>query len=245
MNSLLAQSINSLPSPTVILREALAIYRQRFSTFVGTMIIRELMMIFLIVALVLLARNYPPSLFLFFILFAILFVIAVFISQCWGEVALIYAIKDSEEKIGVIELYQWAWEKAISYSWLFLLRFLIIIFGFLLFLIPGIIFSVWFSFAGFVLINEDLKGLNALWRSREYVKGRWLSVFWRLFFISVLSLLISWVISWVVIFIFGFFRIPFLSEIGNLIAMIFLFPLSTAYNFLLYDKLRFLKEEKN
>ena len=45
--------------------------------------------------------------------------------------------------------------------------------GFVFFIVPGVIFSIWLSFSVLILIVENEKGTNALVRSKEYVKGRW------------------------------------------------------------------------
>jgi competence protein ComGC len=86
----------------------------------------------------------------------------------------------------------------------------------------------------FILIAEDLTGMNALLKSREYVKGKWGGVFWRLFFMGVLSLIISSVlnlISWLL-------QIPF-----GLIITLFWVPLAMTYSFLIYSNLKSLKGE--
>lgn len=53
--------------------------------------------------------------------------------------------------------------------------------GFILFIIPGLIFTVWYAFVGFTLVIEGAKGFNALRASKALVVGRWWSILWRLF----------------------------------------------------------------
>lgn len=45
--------------------------------------------------------------------------------------------------------------------------------GFLLFIIPGIIVTVWFMFASYAVIFEDKRFVDALNYSRSLVQGRW------------------------------------------------------------------------
>jgi len=83
--------------------------------------------------------------------------------------------------------------------WVSIISALAIIGGALLFIIPGIIFSIWFSFALYSVILDEQKGIEALKHSKSLVKGRWWQVFWRLlvpgiFFTGVL-LIAQWVIS--------------------------------------------------
>jgi len=62
--------------------------------------------------------------------------------------------------------------------------------GFLLFVIPGIVFTVWFCFAQFVLVREDLRGMDALLKSREYVRGKGGKVALRLLLVWAVTLLL-------------------------------------------------------
>lgn len=58
-----------------------------------------------------------------------------------------------------------------------LLRGLAILAGLLLFLIPGIIFSYWFSLAAFVYVDSELGPIEAMKRSRQLVKGKAAEIF--------------------------------------------------------------------
>jgi len=237
----------SLPGATAIFSQAWAIYKQRLGTFLGVKIISMLLTVVLIAV-------FAGSGFLFFsllylkfadvgivllILLAILFFIIIFIIQSWEQIALLYAIKDSQERIGVVESYRRGLDKIISYLWVSLLTVFITLGGFLLLIVPGIIFAVWFSLALFILIAEDLKGMNALLKSREYVKGKWGGVFWRLFFIVALDFIIYLVLA----LIFRLLKIPFGLEISRLIMGLFFTPLETTYLFLIYTNIKALKGE--
>ncbi len=180
-----AQTIFSLPGATAIFGQAWTIYKQRLGTFLGVMVIPMLVMIVVLaifagggfLSVSLLSSKFAAGGIGLLILLAILFFVIVFISQAWGQTALLYAVKDSQERIGVMESYRRGWHKIFSYWWVSLLAGFIIVGGFLLLIVPGIIFGVWFSLAMFILIAEDIKGMNALLKSREYVKGKWGSIF--------------------------------------------------------------------
>jgi Tfp pilus assembly protein PilE len=242
-----AQTISSLPGATAIFGQAWAIYKQRLGTFLGVMAIPMLIMIVLLAIVAgggllgvsLLSSKFAAGGIGLLILLAILFLVIIFISQAWGQTALLYAIKDSQERIGVIESYRRGWHKIFSYWWVTLLAGFITMGGFLLLIVPGIIFAVWFSLAMFILIAEDLKGMNALLKSREYVKGKWGGIFWRFFFIGAISL----IISLVPILIFSLLKIPFGSEISRFVIGLFLTPLVMTYSFLVYSNLKALKGE--
>lgn len=63
---------------------------------------------------------------------------------------------------------------------------LITLFGFLLFIIPGLIFLVWFSFAAIIAVIEG-KGVSAIKESKALVAGRFWPVAGRLFVLSILT----------------------------------------------------------
>lgn len=237
--------IASLPGAAAILAEAWAIYKQRLGTFLGVMIIPTLVTIVFTVAFAgggLLSFSLFSSTFtlgriaLFFLLLILIYVV-IFITQIWGQTALLYAVKDSHEKIGVVESYRRGWHKIFSYWWIGLLSALIILGGFFLLFVPGIIFAIWFSTAAFVLIAEDLRGMNALLKSKEYVKGNWDGVFWRFFFMAIIGLLLYLV----PFFVFASLDIPLASAISRWVVGLFLTPLAMTYSFLVYSHLRALK----
>jgi len=157
----------------------------------------------------------------------------------WGQTALLYAIKDSGEGIGIVESYRRGWHKILSFWWVSFLAGLIIMGGIFLLVVPGIIFMVWFSLAVFVLIAEDLKGMSALIKSKKYVKGRWGGVFWRLLFIGVLTFVITLVLG----YILGLLNISLITKNSGLIVGLFLAPLAMAYSFSVYSNLRSLRGE--
>jgi hypothetical protein len=73
-----------------------------------------------------------------------------------------------------------AWKNLWRYFLLSALLFLITLGGTILLIIPGIIFSIWFSFSGFVFIDQGLGIKASLSRSRQLFKGRFWSVYWRI-----------------------------------------------------------------
>lgn len=238
----------SLPKAVAMLNEAWSLYKPRLWTFLGITIIPGVVLagLFIVLAgggLLLGPVLFSPKLTALgvglLILFAILFVVTVLISQMWGQTALLSAIKDSRENIGIKEAYRRSWPKILSYWWVSLLASFVTVGGFLLFLIPGILFAVWFSLALFVFISEDVKGMNALLKSREYVRGRWWSIFWRFLFIGILFL----IVSLVPLLIFSVLKVPYLGEISRFAIGLFLTPLAMIYSFLIYDHLKKIKGE--
>ena len=65
-----------------------------------------------------------------------------------------------------------------------------IIGGFILFIVPGIIFTVWFAFATTLFVIYNLKGRSALIKSKSLVTGRFWSVALRLAIPYILYIII-------------------------------------------------------
>jgi hypothetical protein len=125
----------------------------------------------------------------------------------------------------------------LGYLWVGLLSLVIILVGFVLLIIPGIIVSVWLAFAGFILLIEGKTGLEALKASRQYVRGRWFPVAVRLLFFMIISILVS------MLFVFASVIIQESSgSIAGAVAAtlpgLFLPALGTAYAYSLYLTLR-------
>jgi hypothetical protein len=107
--------------------------------------------------------------------------------------------------------------------WIGFLSSFIIAGGFFLLVIPGIVFMVWFFFAQFILVDEDIHGMGALLKSREYVRGEWFNVGLRLLLVWAASLLIGMV-----------------PMAGPLLCLAF-FPFVMIFHYLIYRDLREMK----
>lgn len=76
-----------------------------------------------------------------------------------------------------------------SYFWLSILTAILVLLWTLLLVIPGIIFSIYYSFAVYAFFFEGRKGMDAIKRSKALVKGHWWPVAGRILGLS----LILWV----------------------------------------------------
>jgi len=244
----------SLLSATGLLKKSLDIYKQRFGVFIGIMIIPTIIsIIFSLInqkiwgpkpELFLLKIITGENLGLFIFLF-LLNLVFIFFLTSWSQAALVYAIKDSYEKIGIFEAYRRAWNKIFPYLWIFLLSEFIIFGGFIFLIIPGIIFAIWFSFGVFILISENLKGMDALLKSKEYIRGKFWTVFWYELILFILMSILAVVLSFILIIplkIIGLSKESINYIIINII-LIFSMPLFINYLFLLYNNLKTIKGE--
>jgi hypothetical protein len=237
----------SLPSASDILKEALEVYKRNLATLFGVTALSILMM----AAVIAIFGIGGPMLgmgLIFFnkaaggigasaLLFFVFFTVALSFIQVWMQASLIYTVKDDQELLNIKEAYIRGASKIVSYWWISFLLGIAVAIGGIFFIIPGIIFAVWFSMAMYVLIAEGLKGTKALSKSREYVKGHWWGVLWRVIFIGVAISLGYAIIG----LIFGVFGGHFTSYIILFILGVFVEPLVIAYMFRLYTHLKELK----
>lgn len=150
-------------------------------------------------------------------------IIAGSIAMVWGLAAFICAV--SSETLGIKDALEQGSQKIWSFIWIFTLLGFIIPGGFFLFIIPGIIFSIWFFFSQFILAQEEERGMNALLKSKEYVRGYWFDIFLRLFLIWLISAVIN--------------MIPIIGPIVSFFYM----PFMMIFTYLVYEDLKSVKGE--
>jgi len=235
-----------------LLKEAWGIYKARFKTFIGIVLIPMIMaIIFVGIAIAgALGRQFFNSLTMF--IFLIPLFLAMVIFQYWSQTSLIFAVKDIEENIGIKESYRRGWHKIRSIFWVGLLSGIIVMGGYLLLFIPGLIFGIWFSLALYIVIAEGTGGMNAILKSKEYVKGYWWEVFWRFLFLGLVLGGISLAFGlpgWIISVIAGLFKSALLSAAGAIFSFtgsmvaFLLAPLAVIYTFLVYKNLKTIKGE--
>lgn len=170
------------------------------------------------------------------------------------SIALVLAINGllKKEKIDMKAIYGASYSKIISYIWISILVTVAILGGTLLLIIPGIIFSIWFSFALYILILEGVRGTQALSASRELVKGYFWPVLWRWvapYFIFGLLLTIIFVIP---VYLIGLAlgnpmagfaaETPWWADLISSVLSILTVPLFTIIGVLIYNSLKKEKE---
>ena len=139
--------------------------------------------------------------------------------RCFG--AFLHAVVD--ERLGFSEALEKGSGIILPLIWVSVLTGFIIGGGFMLCIIPGIIFMVWFFFAQFILVEEDTRGMNAILKSREYVRGEWFNVALRLLLIWTATILTG--------------IIPLIGPLLN----IAFFPFVMIYHYLIFRDLKSVK----
>lgn len=74
----------------------------------------------------------------------------------------------------------WTWRHFLPLVWLGILTATITFGGFMLFIVPGVLFVVYSFFSTYVLITEDRRGMQAILRSIDLVRGAFWGLFGRL-----------------------------------------------------------------
>jgi len=165
---------------------------------------------------------------------ALAFGVIVFIVSLWIQVASVEAIDSGEERPNVSDLLSKSWPLILTYLLVAILAGLAILGGFILLIIPGFIFAVWFSFSTFTLVLENKRGVEALKASKALVAGRFGAVFGR-FFLLVLSLIgISIVAALVLAIMPETLRQILQSALSSYVIS----PLELIFAYLLYKELK-------
>ena len=167
-------------------------------------------------------HNYSLNLILIDVLLLLIGLFFCILLGLWARAALFFAVKEQEMKFK--EALSVSWNKIASFFWISLLVGLATLGGFILLIIPGIIFSVWFIFSLFIFISEGLKGTAALKRSKQLVKGIWWPILGRVIVLGILVLLISWI---------RFF--------GPIINIFFVSPFVIVFYYMLYEDVKRVK----
>lgn len=165
-----------------------------------------------------------PTFNLLSILLLLIGVLLLIIVNLWVQVALVYVVKEENTKASIKDLLMMVRGKIGPYFWVMLLKGLACLAGFVLFIIPGIILSVWFNFAQYAFVMEDKRGVQALVRSRELVKGYWWSMLGRLLLLVAAAALVS-----------------SMSKVGFFLNSLFVVPFGVIYLYVIYEDLKRVK----
>ncbi len=182
--------------------------------------------------------------------FSVFYLLALFF-QVWGYVALLVVITNNEEKISFREAFKRSLRKIHSYLWVTILYVALFLGGLIFFVVPAVLFALWFIFSFFILVAENEKGMNALLKSREYVRGHWWRIFGKIFsfvFLAIVSCVI-FLLPAGLAFKFSDFSFPLIAflifyfSIFMALVTFILVPTGQIYAFLIYKHLKEIKKD--
>lgn len=236
----------NIKDPVSLFSEAFTIYKERFKYLIGILLIFILAMVpvWVVIGARMLveefsrATNYGFSMvnvvFLLLGLGALALSIYINIS---AKATLFLYFKKFKETPKIKDLFH---EGRTKYFWpLFIVNILVFLFVFLwslLLIIPGIIFGVYYSFAGWTLIFEGYQGRKALQRSKELVKGYWWAVLVRYaaLYLAIFVVLLLFDVVAAIVQVEAFqMGVSTIKQIVSLLIT----PLFFAYSYLLYKEL--------
>lgn len=220
----------SLPSPLALLAQSWQFYRRHLWSLVKLIILPSLFTILLVAImalLVVLATNLSSWQWVVLVPTLIIGLIGVIIMSLLGYASLVYFLGHASDYTGILPLWRTVWP-LIGKFWLTqLLSGLITIFGFILLIVPGIIFLTRYVFVPFIVVLDRKFGREALNVSTSLVKGR----FWAIFGRGLVISLFSWTFGFLVT------RVDQPVIVGLLQILLYLTvaPLTTIYFYHLYQ----------
>lgn len=233
----------SLPPASKMLWRSFSFYAEHWHVIVGIALIP-----ILIAGPNILFGEYIPAL-------AILITVLAAVVGFLARLAMFNVVAEEGDPAGgIIGAYKNGWQILIPFVWVSALLTLTTLGGFFLFIVPGVLLSIWLSMSFYAFIIEGQRGVSALTASWYYVKGYWLPVFWRFLFLGIIvgvaGLLINFVVavpSFFVALEHGTTGAPEYSPLGQLINLLFnhavASPLYIIYAYILYQSLRAVKNK--
>lgn len=149
------------------------------------------------------------------------------------QIALLKSYKHPYDKIEANELMSLKDPHLKDKIWKLVLTYLIyialIVLLLILLVIPGIIFMVYWYFFAYVVLDQGLSGMDALKKSKEYIKGHW----WKTFALFVIAAVLSGVVSSIVSGISSSDQLlgGFLMAIGSGLISVYFGYVAVAYYF--------------
>ncbi len=167
------------------------------------------------------AKQKALMIFLAIIFFLVSIILSIIIGS-WSQTLVYQAVYQAGKgkPLSIKKILQLAWKKWPAYFLATLFSTFLIILGFILLIIPGIILAVWFFFIPYVVVIEKAGAVQALKRSKQLVEGHFWGVLGRLALIFLISILLASILVK-------------LSFIGSLVNF-FLSPLWMVVGYLIY-----------
>jgi hypothetical protein len=155
------------------------------------------------------------------IIFFLVFIILSVIIGSWSQTLVYQAVYQAGKGklLSIKEVLRLAWKKWPAYFLATLLSTFLIILGFILLIVPGIILVVWFFFIPYVVVIEKTGAVQALKRSKKLVEGHFWGVLGRLALIFLISIFVGSILVKIGLIgpIANFLLSPFWMVVGYLI----------------------------
>lgn len=221
----------ALPNPLQLLSQSWQLYRSHWKTFIKLVSLSSLVLLLggLLLSLLFLVSvgqliQLPVFVWLPLLLIGTVFLVLV---AALTQMVLLLFINNPSQT-GLIPLIKQAWPWLLPFLLTKFLANLITSVGFLLLIVPGIIFWVRYIFVPFIIIAEGVSDKAALSQSSIYVKGKFWPILGRALVIILISVAVNLLSG----------QVRALTLPLSIVSVLFVAPLTTIYFFYLYQAVR-------
>lgn len=219
----------TIPTSKQALSDSWELYKKNWKSFTGLflLIYAGIIPVFIVAFIVVFAfsffHNQAPILAAIGIPLAIAAAIAVFIWAFLCSFSMVTLAIHAQEGMKAVPALRLTWRSLGKLLWTGIIYGLLVFLGYLLFIVPGIVLSIYWSFSFYVCLTENKSGYPALKRSRELIRG------------YVWTLIKRWVFWMYLALGFMIFSlIPLFGQIGSIIITVIYSPLGAIYFYALY-----------
>ena len=254
-----------LPGPGELLKESFSEYKKKYKFYLGILLLPFLVNVVPIILFmffmesissVLNSKRFDASLLIQYpaiIIGFFVWILALIVTSITSQSAILYSVTHAEEADLTIGS---SYKKGSKYIWQLLwigcISGLLVAGGMFLFAIPGIIFSVWFSFSALTLFDQNIKGSEALSKSKLYVQGYFWPILGRMFFMVLISFIAGFTVSSTVEFIGIFVSLAGIpkeitssfSQAMRSVVSYVVTPLGLIYWYKVYARMKEIKKEQ-
>lgn len=220
-------------SPTTLLQHAWSHVKSHFQLFATIYAVPAALGVFFVALFgseTKMANVEPSQMGIFFVSMIVIAVVNIMMG-----IAMIRAIS-SPETFTFQSAYGYAKQMFFPYLWVAILTGAAVMVGFILLIIPGIIFMVWFAFSYMVLLLENKRGTEALTASKSYVSGKWWAVFGRILFLALIMLIVSAAFGFIATMFGGASDV--VVSVITMLANFVLVPLAITYMYFMYQDVK-------
>lgn len=173
------------------------------------------------------------------------------LGSVWAIAAALEVITHPNEAIPVRSAYRRSFSRLFGFLLISLFTGFAVILGLVLFIIPGVVFAVWFSLSPFVYFAESVDYSEAIRKSKAYIAGHWWGVVGRYLLLAavvILATMLTSIIGFIAAFPVFQYSPPLATTLYGLydiVCSIALSLYSYSFSFALYEALRDLFNAKN
>ncbi len=239
----------TISSARVLLRESLKAFRSSAKTYLLLeLVVLPFHIVFGSVISYIFIRflsdknNLPDTshLVLYIFIITAIALLLIFI-QTYAQIAIYQTALDDGKQRNVWAAYDLAKPFLLPSFKTAILSGLVVVIGFLLLIVPGIFFSIWFAFSAIMVITSNVSGIDAMKKSRELVRGLEWKVFGRLVAFAIPII----ILEQAPIYFFDKANLAEISTIYGFLLTLFIVPFSVIYSVSLYRDLVSFKASKN